>query len=202
MWRHVVCSACHLLTCWFLLKFSSTLKMEAICSSETSVASQDTTRRHIPEDDTLHLRNAVTILYRQNRFWTLATLQQSLNLSWPIHLMRLLQYFIPIQYLRSIGSVRSGQFQHPRWWINVHHMITWLNITSCYTCSSRTELSHLSRLKSLHVSSPVSGEESLSLHKLEIDISSLIINFRRKYVAIVYWKFYIVLHDWWETRLE
>jgi hypothetical protein len=32
----------------------STLKMEAICSSETSVATQQTTRRHIPEDDTLH----------------------------------------------------------------------------------------------------------------------------------------------------
>jgi hypothetical protein len=28
--------------------------MEAICSSETSVATQETTRRHIPEDDTLH----------------------------------------------------------------------------------------------------------------------------------------------------
>jgi hypothetical protein len=28
--------------------------MEAICSSETPVASQQTTRRHIPEDDTLH----------------------------------------------------------------------------------------------------------------------------------------------------
>jgi hypothetical protein len=32
---------------------SSTLKMEAICSSETSVTNQETTRRHIPEDDTL-----------------------------------------------------------------------------------------------------------------------------------------------------
>jgi hypothetical protein len=31
-----------------------TLKMEAICSSETSVVTQRTTRRHIPEDDTLH----------------------------------------------------------------------------------------------------------------------------------------------------
>jgi hypothetical protein len=28
--------------------------MEAIGSSETSVATQRTTRRHIPEDDTLH----------------------------------------------------------------------------------------------------------------------------------------------------
>jgi hypothetical protein len=34
---------------------SSTLKMEAICSSETSVATQQTTRRHIPEDNTLPL---------------------------------------------------------------------------------------------------------------------------------------------------
>jgi hypothetical protein len=33
--------------------FSSTLKMEAIRSSETSVETQQTTRRHIPEDDTL-----------------------------------------------------------------------------------------------------------------------------------------------------
>jgi hypothetical protein len=36
-----------------LLDFSSTLKMEALCSSETSVATQRTTRRHIPEDNTL-----------------------------------------------------------------------------------------------------------------------------------------------------
>jgi hypothetical protein len=32
---------------------SSTLNMEAIYFSETSVATQQTTRRHIPEDDTL-----------------------------------------------------------------------------------------------------------------------------------------------------
>jgi hypothetical protein len=34
--------------------YFSTLKMEAICSSETSVDSQQTTRRYIPEDGTLH----------------------------------------------------------------------------------------------------------------------------------------------------
>jgi hypothetical protein len=33
---------------------SSTLEMDAIYSSETSVATQQTTRRHIPEVDTLH----------------------------------------------------------------------------------------------------------------------------------------------------
>jgi hypothetical protein len=32
----------------------STLKMGAICSSETSVETQRTTQLHIPEDDTLH----------------------------------------------------------------------------------------------------------------------------------------------------
>jgi hypothetical protein len=32
----------------------STLKMEEICSSETSVDFQRTTRRYIPEDGTLH----------------------------------------------------------------------------------------------------------------------------------------------------
>jgi hypothetical protein len=43
-----------MLACWFSEPISSTLKMEAICSSKTSVQSQWTTRRHIPEDDTLH----------------------------------------------------------------------------------------------------------------------------------------------------
>jgi hypothetical protein len=36
-----------------LLNYSSTLKMEAIRSSETSGGTQRTTRRHIPEDDTI-----------------------------------------------------------------------------------------------------------------------------------------------------
>jgi hypothetical protein len=46
--------ACHLLARWLAEPISSTLKMEAICSSETSVETQRTTQRHIPEDDTLH----------------------------------------------------------------------------------------------------------------------------------------------------
>jgi hypothetical protein len=47
-------AARHLLARWFAEPISSTLKMEAISSSETSGATQRTTRRHIPEDDTLH----------------------------------------------------------------------------------------------------------------------------------------------------
>jgi chromosomal replication initiation ATPase DnaA len=43
-----------LFACWFAEPISSALKVEAICSSETSVETQRTTRRHIPEDDTLH----------------------------------------------------------------------------------------------------------------------------------------------------
>jgi hypothetical protein len=47
-------SACQLLARWFAEPISSTLKKEAICSSETSVETQRTTRRHISEGDTLH----------------------------------------------------------------------------------------------------------------------------------------------------
>jgi hypothetical protein len=44
---------CSLLTRGFAEPISSTLKMET-CSSETPVETQRTTRRHIPEDYTLH----------------------------------------------------------------------------------------------------------------------------------------------------
>jgi hypothetical protein len=42
-----------LLAPWFAEYISSTLKIEAIFFSETSVETQRTTRRHIPEDETL-----------------------------------------------------------------------------------------------------------------------------------------------------
>jgi hypothetical protein len=46
--------AYRLLACWFLAELISfTLKMEAICSFETSVDIQRTIWRYIPEDDTL-----------------------------------------------------------------------------------------------------------------------------------------------------
>jgi hypothetical protein len=53
--RNKFSNACCLLACWFLLKFffRPWRWMKAICSSETSVETQRTTRRHIPEVDTL-----------------------------------------------------------------------------------------------------------------------------------------------------
>jgi hypothetical protein len=57
-WDMTPCSllSCFSPACLLVLSeiISSTLKMEAICSSETSVGTQQTTRRYIPEDDTLH----------------------------------------------------------------------------------------------------------------------------------------------------
>jgi hypothetical protein len=43
------------LACWFFAEaIPSTLKMKAICSSETSVDTRRTTRCYIPEDGTIH----------------------------------------------------------------------------------------------------------------------------------------------------
>jgi hypothetical protein len=46
----------HLLSRWFFAELNfSTLKMEAIYSFETSVDTQQTTRRYIPEDGTSNI---------------------------------------------------------------------------------------------------------------------------------------------------
>jgi hypothetical protein len=56
--------ACHLLSRWFLAQpIFSSLKMEAICSSETSVDTQRTTRRYIPEDGTLYNHRCKNLKY-------------------------------------------------------------------------------------------------------------------------------------------
>jgi hypothetical protein len=60
--------ACHLLARWFAEPISSTLKMEAISSSETSGTTQRTTRRHIPEDDTLYNHRCVNLKYYRDNF--------------------------------------------------------------------------------------------------------------------------------------
>jgi hypothetical protein len=52
-WRIILLATCLLAA--FAELISSTLKMEAICSSETAVETQRTTRRHIPEDNAFNI---------------------------------------------------------------------------------------------------------------------------------------------------
>jgi hypothetical protein len=107
---------CHRRTCWFLLKFSSTLKMEAICSSETSVASQQTTRRHMPEDDTLYNHRCESLKSYKNTFgYTILPIPPQ-SPSMPI------TFFNPRHILKYVSFdcywlTRAGTF-----------MLMWLNI--------------------------------------------------------------------------
>jgi hypothetical protein len=49
----------HVFTLVSCSAYFSTLKMEAICSSETSLGSQRTTRRYIPEDGALQEETSI-----------------------------------------------------------------------------------------------------------------------------------------------
>jgi hypothetical protein len=57
--------------------------MEAIRSSETSGATQRTTRRHIPEDDTLHNRRCENLKSYKERVF-----HEELHLKIPLSLLR------------------------------------------------------------------------------------------------------------------
>jgi hypothetical protein len=72
-----------LLSRWFLAQLVfSTLKMEAICSSETSVDTQQTTRRCIPEDGTHHCER----FYERNVFCVRLSVSQATASTgaWPV----------------------------------------------------------------------------------------------------------------------
>jgi hypothetical protein len=60
-----------LFACWFLAEIISlTLKMEAICSSETSVDTRQTTRRYIRiVVKVLHFTSFATIRYNNEQFY-------------------------------------------------------------------------------------------------------------------------------------
>jgi hypothetical protein len=64
---------------WFAEPISSPLKMKAICSSETSVETQRTTRCHIPEDNTLHNEFLVYLHLHVNRFVTRHVFEASIK---------------------------------------------------------------------------------------------------------------------------
>jgi hypothetical protein len=60
--RKQVANRCHLLSCWFLAQLNfSTLKMEAICSSKTSVDTRWSTQRYIPTTSNPTPSNLATV---------------------------------------------------------------------------------------------------------------------------------------------
>jgi hypothetical protein len=68
-WRYHLLGPLRWQACLFAEPISSTLKMEAICCSETSVETQRTTRSHIPEDDTLHNHHCENLKYYIHEKW-------------------------------------------------------------------------------------------------------------------------------------
>jgi hypothetical protein len=88
---------CHLLACCFLAELIfSTLEMEAICSSETSVDTQWTTWHYIPEVGTLHNHCCENLKSYKKRF----------NSSVPVMLMmmKMLNYSLLFLYLSDNHS--------------------------------------------------------------------------------------------------
>jgi hypothetical protein len=62
--------ACHLLAWWILAELIFlTLKMETRCSPETSVDTQRTTQRYIPEDGTLHNHRCENLKSYKEHVW-------------------------------------------------------------------------------------------------------------------------------------
>jgi hypothetical protein len=89
------------------LAYSSTLKVEAICSSETSVRFQRTTRRYIPGDSTLRnlvwayppvniTRNLSQKLETYISFVALGLIMQLVTV---ILLIKIFQYYLPYCYI-------------------------------------------------------------------------------------------------------
>jgi hypothetical protein len=80
-----------------------TLKMEAICSSETSVDIPRATRRYIPEDSTLHDDTCLNGLPCYVRVWRAlnAVFSWIFNLSSGTHLGHIQTTFIALLYFRK-----------------------------------------------------------------------------------------------------
>jgi hypothetical protein len=66
--------------------YSSTLNMKAICFSERSVATQRTTRRRIPEDDTLQINIIIVTTLDHDR---LLPIRSVASCRYTLHILKL-----------------------------------------------------------------------------------------------------------------
>jgi hypothetical protein len=136
--------------------------MEAICSSETLVATQQTTRRHIPEGDTLHnhhcgnLKSYMSFLYGLSLFWQIQVLQlpSSGRKSWTQNLSHVTmdtQMYIKCLLIHSHTGFSLLDYQSNYSWALLFHSsmnLEWLhaNIISTFhrnnSCSYAEALFH------------------------------------------------------------
>jgi hypothetical protein len=85
--------------------YSSTLKMEVICSSEKSVDSQRATRRYIPEDSTLQLKGC----WLNEQVLPLKFAVQLFTLIWGTKYKVKTYNFEPWQYISLPSSYQSSE---------------------------------------------------------------------------------------------
>jgi hypothetical protein len=111
----------------FFLAYSSTLKMEAICSSEISVGFKCTTRGYIPEDSTLQNHCSENVKsYEWILFWIVLIWWPALV--WAGSNLRFLQQclcFYRITCERSLSDSEPPCFGSVRWnQLNVSHILS------------------------------------------------------------------------------
>jgi hypothetical protein len=129
--------ACILLvTC---LVYSSTLKMEAVCSSETLVTFYQTTQRLIPEDSTLHNHCCETpisntVHYHVHRIHLLDYIPSHLN---AVHIFTPCQYCPPMRgcslHLMDVFQLLPCIYLRSKtlWWWYISTNIMFLDIIHC-----------------------------------------------------------------------
>jgi hypothetical protein len=136
-------SACHLLSRWFLAQLIFwTLKMEAICSFETSIDTQRTTRRYILEYGTLHYHLCENL----KSYIPSISLELTAKAACSVHHIKRLA--IP-EWRSSWRNVRFGVLTAVLWDMRP------CNLVETYRCFGGTWCLHLNHLKMERRHSPL-----------------------------------------------
>jgi hypothetical protein len=108
------------------LAYSSTLKMKATCSSETSVDFQRITRRYIPDDRTIHYHRRENLKSYKNIlvyiFYSLSLIHSqpyAIAFSWWLQISKLYGVFV-VPYQWACFSHQYDMKIAPHWSANMH----------------------------------------------------------------------------------
>jgi hypothetical protein len=130
--------------------------MEAICSSETSVETQRTTARHIPEDDSLYKNNVQKLFYSLNY-----VLEKSEAWNHPIYWLHLrFNSHNSNPYRCSMPSIKRKRNYFPQKTrhinfpaFSVHHLTMLLSTASYAQTAVRQKINYMSWLAAYIISS-------------------------------------------------